>query len=73
MMKVNPKCFATLVDEDLCDYKDSNPYDLTDGQTIQDLIKRPGIDSEGVKIAFVNSRKVAFESAPIFGEAYYCR
>ena len=73
MMKVNPKCFATLVDEDLCDYKDGNLQDLTDGQTIQDLIKRAGIDPEDVKIAFVNNRKAAFESATIFCEAYYGR
>ena len=61
-MKVNLKCFATLVDEDSCDYKDSTPYDMTDGQTIQDLIKRAGIDPEEVKIAFVNSRKVALDT-----------
>ena len=72
-MKVNLSCFVTLVDEDLRDYKDSNPYDLTDGQPIQDLIKRAGIDPEEVKIDFVNNRKVAIESAPIFCEAYYCR
>ena len=61
-MKVNLKCFAKLVDEDSCDYKDSTPYDLTDGQTIQDLIKRAGLASEDVKIAFVNSRKVELDT-----------
>jgi len=57
-MKVNLKCFSTLVDIDACDYKDSTPYELTDGQTVQDLIDRTGIASEDVKIAFVNSRIV---------------
>ena len=61
-MKVNLKCFATLVDEDACDYKDSTPYYLPDGQTIQDLIKNAGIASEDVKIAFVNSRKVELDT-----------
>ena len=61
-MKVNLKCFANLVDEDSCDYKDSTPYDLSDGQTIQDLIKRAGLDPEEVKIAFVNNRKVDLDS-----------
>lgn len=61
-MKVNLKCFANLVDEDSCDYKGSTPYDLPDGQTIQDLIKRAGIDPEEVKIAFVNSRKVELDT-----------
>jgi molybdopterin converting factor small subunit len=62
IMKVNLKCFANLVDEDSCDYKDSTPYDLTDGQTVQDLAKRAGIDPEQVKIAFVNSRTVALDT-----------
>jgi molybdopterin converting factor small subunit len=61
-MKVNLKCFAKLVDEESCDYKDSTPYDLTDGQNIQDLIKRAGLASEDVKIAFVNSRKVELDT-----------
>ena len=41
-MKVHLKCFASLVDEDSCDYKGSTAYDLTEGQTIQDLIKLSG-------------------------------
>ena len=61
-MKVNLKCFAKLVDEESCDYKDSTPYELTDGQTIQDLIKHAGLAAEDVKIAFVNSRKVELDT-----------
>jgi molybdopterin converting factor small subunit len=61
-MKVNLKCFSTLVDIDACDYKDSTPYELTDGQTVQDLIDRTGIASEDVKIAFVNSRIVDLDT-----------
>ena len=61
-MKVNLKCFSTLVDIDACDYKDSTRYELTDGQTVQDLIDRTGIASEDVKIAFVNSRIVDLDT-----------
>jgi molybdopterin converting factor small subunit len=61
-MKVNLKCFSTLVDLDACDYKDSTPYDLTDGQTVQDLIDHAGIAREDVKIAFVNSRIVDLDA-----------
>jgi len=62
-MKVYLKCFAKLVDEDSCDYKDSTAYDLPDGQTVQDLIKRAGVDADNVKIAFVNSRIVELDTA----------
>ncbi len=59
-MKVNLKCFATLVNPDRCDFKESTPYDLGDGQTVKDLVQRAGIAGEDVKIAFVNSRIVDF-------------
>ena len=61
-MKVHLKCFASLVDEDSCDYKGSSAYDLTEGQTIQDLIKHAGVNPEEVKIAFVNSRRVELDT-----------
>ena len=59
-MKVNLKCFSTLVNADTCDYRDSTPYELDDGQSVEDLFGRAGIAKENVKIAFVNSRKVEF-------------
>ena len=59
-MKVKLKCFSSLANSDSCDYKDSSQYDLADGQTIEDLVQRAGIDVKDVKIAFVNSRKVDF-------------
>ena len=61
-MKVSVKCFSTLVNPDTCDYKDSSAYDLDDGQTVEDLVQRAGIAREDVKIAFVNSRIVDFDT-----------
>ena len=55
-MKINLKCFSTLVNLDACDYNDITPYQLDEGQTVGDLIVRAGIAREDVKIAFVNSR-----------------
>ena len=57
-MKVNIKCFASLVNLDTCDYKDSTEYELDEGQTVEDLVQIAGISKEDVKIAFVNSRVV---------------
>ena len=61
-MKVNLKCFSTLVNPDTCDFKESTTYELDDGQTLQDLVQRAGIDGEDVKIAFVNSRKAELDT-----------
>ena len=61
-MKVTLKCFSKLVNPDTCDFKESTTYELDDGQTLQDLVQRAGIDGEDVKIAFVNSRKVDLDT-----------
>ena len=61
-MKVKLKCFSTLVDPNICDYKMSTTYELDEGQTVQDLVQRAGIDGKDVKIAFVNSRRAGLDT-----------
>ena len=61
-MKVYLKCFATLVNPDKCDFTENTSYDLEEGQTIEHLIQSAGIRKESVKIAFVNSRIVDFNT-----------
>ena len=67
-MKVNLKCFSKLVNAETCDYRDSTPYDLDNGQSVEDLISRAGIAKEDVKIVFVNSRKVDFNTVLTDGD-----
>ena len=67
-MKVNLKCFSSLVNPDACDYKNSTPYNLADGQTVEDLVQYAGIARQDVKIAFVNSRKVNFDTVLADGD-----
>jgi molybdopterin converting factor small subunit len=55
-MKVDLKCFATLVNEDTCRFNDGTAYELKDGQTVEHLAQQAGIKSEKVRIAFVNSK-----------------
>jgi molybdopterin converting factor small subunit len=62
-MKVNLKCFSTLVDAETCDYKNSSEYHLAEGQTVEDLIEIAGIAKDNVKRAFVNSRIADFGTA----------
>jgi sulfur carrier protein ThiS len=57
-MKVKLKCFSKIATPDTCDYKDSTPYDLADGQTVEDLVHQAGIEPAAVKLAFVNNRIV---------------
>ena len=67
-MKVNLKCFSKLVNAETCDYKDSTPYELDDGQSVEDLISRAGLAKEDVKIIFVNSRKTNFDTVLTDGD-----
>jgi molybdopterin converting factor small subunit len=61
-MKVDLKCFATLVNPDTCDFRKSTTYELDDGQTVRDLARRARVAGEDVKIAFVNSRIVDLDT-----------
>jgi len=61
-MNVSLKCFSKLVNPDTCDFNESTTYDLDEGHTVEDLVQRAGMDSEEVKIAFVNSRIVDLDT-----------
>ena len=67
-MKVNLKCFSKLVNGETCDYKDSTPYELEDGQSVEDLVGRAGLSKEDVKIVFVNSRKMDLDTVLTDGD-----
>jgi molybdopterin converting factor small subunit len=67
-MKVSLKCFSKLVNEDSCDYRDSTFYELREGQTVEDLVQHAGVKRDDVKIAFVNSRKVDFDTVLVDGD-----
>ena len=60
-MNVDLKCFSTLADADKCDFRESKSYTLKDGQTVEDLVAKAGIEKNDVKIVFVNSKKVDFD------------
>ena len=61
-MKVRVKCFSTLVTNEKCDYKNSTIYELDNGQTVEDLVHRTGVDRGKVKIALVNNRSVGLDT-----------
>ena len=61
-MKVYMKCFATLSDDYECDYQGSSTQELSDGQTVGDLIHKQGMSQDDVKVIFVNGRKVGFDT-----------
>ena len=61
-VKVELKCFATLVNPATCDFRESTTYEIAEGQTVGDVIDIAGIASEDVKIAFVNSRVVGIDT-----------
>jgi len=60
-MKVSLKCFSSLVNPNTCNFMDSTTYSLQDGQTVDDLMQRAGLDKQDVKIAFVNNQIVHFD------------
>ena len=67
-MKVNLKCFSSLTNEDSCNYREETTYRVNDGETVNDLVSRAGIDREKVKVAFVNNRSVDFDTVLADGD-----
>ena len=67
-MKVKLRCFSKLADQETCNYKESTSYDVNSGHTVEDLVRRAGIAREDVKIAFVNSRIVDFDTTLADGD-----
>ena len=61
-MRVNLKCFSNLADPDTCDFRDSTEYELSNGQTVEALVERAGIDKNSVKIAFLNNKIVDLDT-----------
>ena len=61
-MKVKVKCFATLAEADTCDYKDSTEYEVSEGDTVSNVVDRLNIAKEEIKIVFRNNRVVDFDS-----------
>jgi molybdopterin converting factor small subunit len=61
-MNIGLKCFATLADEDTCDYKNSTPKTLPDGSTIRNLLSKEAIPEKDVKLIFVNGQKASLDT-----------
>ena len=61
-MKIEIKCFSKLATGDKCDYRESTLYELAQGQTVEDLFQKVGINKDDVKLVFVNSKKVDFSA-----------
>lgn len=61
-MKVNLRCFSNLVNPERCNFRESTAYELKHGQTVEDLLKKIDVSDQDVKIAFVNSRIVSFDT-----------
>ena len=67
-MKINLRCFATLTNNEKCNFRESITYELSEGQTIRDLLKRIQVSVSDVKIAFVNSRVVGLDTTLLDGD-----
>lgn len=67
-MKVETKCFATLVDKEACDYRNSTSYDLAEGQTVGHLADMAGVAKNDIKTIFVNGRHANLDTALSHGD-----
>ena len=61
-MKVHLKCFATLAEEDVCDFRESAQNEITEGETVNGLVERLGLPKKDIKVIFVNNKVAGFDT-----------
>ncbi len=61
-MKVHFKCFATLAEGDVCDFRYSVQKEITEGETVNAFVERLGLPKKDVKIIFVNNKVAGFDT-----------
>lgn len=61
-MRVNVKCFSTLVNPDTCDFSGSTSLELTEGKTVADLAQALNVEQKEVKLVFVNHRHAGMDT-----------
>ena len=67
-MKISLKCFAKLSEANVCDFRDGDDREVSEGETVRSLIKRLGFPLEDIKIVFVNGKKVDLDTVLIDGD-----
>ena len=55
-MKISLKCFAQLSEENVCDFRDGDDREISEGETVRDVSKRLGFQPDAIKIIFVNGK-----------------
>ncbi len=61
-MKVHLKCFATLAEGDVCDFRESAQNEIAEGETVNALVERLGLPRKDIKIIFVNNKTASFDT-----------
>ncbi len=61
-MKVHLKCFATLAEGDVCDFRESAQNEIAAGETVNALVERLGLPKKDIKIIFINNKVAGFDT-----------
>jgi molybdopterin converting factor small subunit len=61
-MKVYLKCFATLAEGDVCDFRESTQNQITEGETVNAFVERLGFPKKDIKMIFVNNKLAGFDT-----------
>ena len=61
-MGVSLKCFSKLSESDVCDFKGGDEHDISEGETVKNLINKLGFRQEEIKLIFVNGKIVDLDT-----------
>lgn len=55
-MKVSLKCFATLAEGQVCDFRGADQHEISDGETVRGLVNKLGMPEDEIRVVFVNNK-----------------
>lgn len=61
-MEVSLQCFATLVEDEVCNDRGAIRHEVTEGEKIKCLLTRVGIPHDEVQAVFLNGKTVNLDA-----------
>ena len=62
MYYITMKCFAALSEGEVCDFTDSNQYEIFEGDTVESLVDRLRMPKEEIETIYLNNKLVDFDA-----------
>lgn len=61
-MQISLRCFSKLSESDVCDFREGDEHEISEGAKVKSLIDKLGFRQDEIKLIFVNGKIVDFDT-----------